>query len=71
MGKHMWAAIIMVPVEIVRTPLNGLDIFTSEGAEEIAREEAAVACWNCDMRPTTDNLDDECVMVDSDAIRSN
>lgn len=62
MKLHNWMALMTMPVEAVVVD-GRIDISHTELAEELAKEDAVVACWACDVVLTAETLDTECQKV--------
>lgn len=58
---HMWVAIQYTPIEVELQPDGSIHTFTSELADEIARDDSKIGCWNCGAPLNTDTYDTECV----------
>lgn len=65
MIDHMWVALSYVPIEVTKLvndadEVVGLTTFTTELADEIAREESLLGCWHCLTPLTTETYDTPC-----------
>lgn len=60
MTKHAWIELKYTPLELEVTDKGGINVYSTEAAQEAAHEDAHIGCWFCFVRPTTDNLDEEC-----------
>lgn len=60
MAMHAWVNLTYTPVEVQPQDDGSLHTFTTELAEEIAREEGAIGCYICGAVLTTESFDSEC-----------
>lgn len=60
---HMWVAITYTPIEIELQPDGSLHTFTSEMADEVAREDSKLGCWHCMEPLTTESFESECAAM--------
>ena len=63
--QHMWVALSYVPIDITEILGDGdelisLHTFTTEMADEIAREESLLGCWHCLTPLNIDTYRSEC-----------
>lgn len=63
MTKHQWVELKMTPVEVEADEQGNLQVHATEGAIEIADEDAKYGCWHCFVELTTESFSEECPYV--------
>lgn len=60
MKHHMWVAMQYTPIEVSEQN-NELVVTVTDLAEEIAREESLLGCWNCHEPLSVESYESECL----------
>lgn len=57
---HVWVAIQYQPVEVTQNADGDFEVHTTELADEISRDEAAIGCWICEQDLDANTYNEEC-----------